>query len=203
VLTEREYNRVISRLEPGGVEVTAIHQHLPDERPALWWTHFHGQGNAVRLASTLRSALKLTGTPFRASSKRAPKQALDTQRLDAILGQPGKPDGGVYKFSIARARPVREDGMELPPALGIATVLNFQPTGRGRAAINGDFAMTAREVNPVIRALRRAGIQVVSLHNHGLTETPRLFYLHFWANARADKLARGLRNALDQTAAKR
>lgn len=203
VLTAGEYNRVIGRLQSSGVRVTAVHKHLPGERPALWWTHFEANGSAVKIARAVHAALRLTGTPFRGPSAPAPQPGLDTQRLDQLLGASGKPDGGVYKYSIPRARPVREHGRILPAGLGIATVLNFQPVGARRAAINGDFAMTAAEVNPVIAALRQAGIQLVSLHNHGLTESPRLFYAHFWAVDRADKLARGLRRALDKTAAKK
>ena len=89
--------------------------------------------------------------------------------------------------------------MEIPPAMGIAQAINFQPTGGGKAAITGDFVLIAGEVNPVIRALRDKGIEVTALHSHMLTETPRLFFMHFWANDDAQKLAHGLRAALDKT----
>jgi hypothetical protein len=88
--------------------------------------------------------------------------------------------------------------MEIPPAMGTVTAINFQPTGDEKAAITGDFVMTANEVNPVIRALEEQGIQITALHNHMLEEQPRLFFMHFWANDDAQKLARGLRAALDQ-----
>jgi hypothetical protein len=93
--------------------------------------------------------------------------------------------------------------MEVPPSMGVATSINFQPTGGGKAAITGDFVLRANEVNPVIRALRDNGIEVTALHSHMLTEEPRLFFMHFWANDDAVKLARGLRAALDQTASKK
>jgi hypothetical protein len=99
---------------------------------------------------------------------------------------------------VARAEAITEAGMEIPPAMGTATAINFQPTGDEKAAITGDFVMTANEVNPVIRALQVQGIQVAALHNHMLEEGPRLFFMHFWANDDAQKLARGLRAALDQ-----
>jgi hypothetical protein len=88
--------------------------------------------------------------------------------------------------------------MAIPPAMGTATAINFQPTGDGKAAITGAFVMTATEVNPVIRALQKQGIQVTALHNHMLEEEPRLFFMHFWAKGVAPKPARGLRAALDQ-----
>jgi hypothetical protein len=100
--------------------------------------------------------------------------------------------------SIPRRETIRENGHEIPPSMGVATAINFQPTGGGRAAITGDFVMRASEVNPVIRALQQAGIEVTAVHSHMLTEEPRLFFMHFWANDDAVKLARGLRGALDK-----
>ena len=201
VLTEDEYNPVIDRLQEGGIEQTAIHKHLLDESPAIWWTHIHGQGDPVELAQTIRAALDLSGTPLSASGGGSSEDlGLDTQQLDDIIGHTGKSEGGIYKYNIGRAEEVTtEDGTSLNAPMGVATALNFQPTGEGQAAINGDFVMTAEEVNPVIRALRQNGIKVVTLHNHGLDEEPRLFYMHFWANDDAATLAQGLRAALDQT----
>jgi Domain of Unknown Function (DUF1259) len=92
--------------------------------------------------------------------------------------------------------------MEVPPSMGTATAINFQPTGDGKAAITGDFVLIATEVNPVIRTLHQNGIEVTALHSHMLDETPRTLYMHFWANDDAMKLARGLRAALDQTHSK-
>ena len=92
-----------------------------------------------------------------------------------------------------------EGGIEVPPSMGVATAINFQPTGNGKAAITGDFVMIASEVNPVIRELRANGIEVTALHSHMLDEEPRLFFMHFWANDDVVKLARGLRSALDKT----
>ena len=200
VLTEEEYNRVISRLQEGGIEQTAVHKHLLEESPAIWWTHIHGQGEPVEMAETIRAALDLTGTPLSGGGGSGSQDlGIDTGRLDEILGHTGRTDGGIYKYNIGRAESVTLHGTELNPPLGVATVLNFQPTGNGNAAINGDFVMTEKEVNPVIRALRENGIEVVSLHNHTLDEEPRLFYMHFWANDDAETLARGLRVALNET----
>jgi len=127
---------------------------------------------------------------------------LDTARLDEVIGVKGQSNGGVYQFGAPRRDPVTENGMSLGPAgpLGLATAINFQPTGGGKAAITGDFVITGDEVNPVILALRSNGVEVTAVHSHMLDEQPRLFFLHFWANDDAEKLARGLRAALDKTA---
>src|SRR3954453_1095773 len=143
VLTEEEYNNVISRLQEGGIGQTAVHKHLLQESPAIWWTHIQGKGDPVDMAKTINSALKLTGTPFTDSgSSESEDLGFDTSQLDQTIGHTGMTQGGVYKYSIGRADSVSEDGVTLPPAMGVSTALNFQPTGGGNAAINGDFAMT-------------------------------------------------------------
>ena len=200
VLTEDEFNKMISKLQEGGIGQTAVHKHLLQESPTIWWTHVQGRGDPVKMAQTIRSALNETGTPFEeSSSSESEDLGFDTSKLDQIIGHTGTTQGGVYKYSIPRADSVTEDGMELPAAMGLSTALNFQPTGGGKAAINGDFTMTQDEVQPVIQALRENDIQVVTLHNHMLTEEPRIFFMHFWANDDALKLAQGLRAALDKT----
>jgi Domain of Unknown Function (DUF1259) len=162
--------------------------------------HVAGEGNSVELAQALHAGLALSKTPLSKSSVKAAaeKLPLDTAELDRIIGRQGKASGGVYHFTVARAEEVKEAGMAIPPAMGTATAINFQPTGDEKVAITGDFVMTANEVNPVIRALQEQGIQVTALHNHMLEEEPRLFFMHFWANDDAQKLAHGLRAALDQ-----
>ena len=125
------------------------------------------------------------------------KLDLDTATIDQALGRKGKVNGGVYQVSIPRAETITDGGMEVPEAMGSAIAINFQPTGGGKAAITGDFVLTADEVNPVIRALRANGIEVTALHNHMLKDEPRLFFMHFWANEDVNKLAKGLKAALD------
>jgi Domain of Unknown Function (DUF1259) len=200
VLTADEVNPVISKLEEGGIQVTALHHHLDNLEPDVLFMHVGGEGDPVELAQALHAALALSKTPIgQASAKAAAeKLPLDTAELDRIIGRQGKATGGVYHFTVARAEEVTEAGMAIPPAMGTATAINFQPTGDEKAAITGDFVMTANEVNPVIRALQEQDIQVSALHNHMLEEEPRLFFLHFWANDDAEKLARGLRAPLDQ-----
>jgi Domain of Unknown Function (DUF1259) len=200
VLTADEVNPVISKLEAGGIQVTALHHHLDNLTPDVLFMHVGGEGDAAELAEALRAGLALSKTPLAKSpAKTGPeKLSLDTARLDQIIGRQGKASGGVYHFTVARAEEVTEAGMAIPPAMGTATAINFQPTGDEKAAITGDFVMTANEVSPVIRALEEQGIQVTALHNHMLDEEPRLFFMHFWANDDAQMLARGLRAALDQ-----
>jgi hypothetical protein len=200
VLTSDEVNPVISKLEEGGIQITALHHHLDNLEPDVLFVHVGGEGNPVELAEALHAGLAMSRTPLgKASAKGATEELpLDTAELDQIIGRQGKASGGVYHFTIARAEEITEAGMAIPPAMGTATAINFQPTGDEKAAITGDFVMTANEVNPVIRALQEQGIQVAALHNHMLEEEPRLFFMHFWANDDAQKLARGLRAALDQ-----
>ena len=201
VLTEDEVTPVLTKLQEGGVEQTALHNHVLHESPRVMYMHIHAMGDAVKIATTIHDALALSKTPFTAPVAAPPNQdlGLDTKQIDQIMGAAGKVNGGVYQFSIARAEKITDGGMEVPPAMGVAHAINFQPTGAGKAAITGDFVLIASEVNAVIRALRQNGIAVTAIHSHMLTEEPRLFFMHFWANDDAAKLARGLRAALDRT----
>ena len=204
VLSENEINPVISKLQAGGIEQTAVHHHLFRESPRVYYVHIHGHGDPVKLAETIRSAIAVTKAP--PPSPAAATTAafgLDTTQLAHALGYTGRVNGGVYQVSVPRAETVRDGSFEIPPSMGLGTAINFQPTGGGKAAITGDFVMIGSEVNPVIQTLRANGIEVVSLHNHLLSEEPRLFFMHFWANDDAVKLARGLRAALDKTNSKR
>jgi hypothetical protein len=205
VLSEEELGPVISRLQEGGIEQTAVHHHVLRESPRVMYVHVHGHGDAVRLAGTIRAAVALTKAPPPAAAA-APSTAplgIDTAQIARSLGHAGRVNSGVYQVSVPRAETIRQGTFEIPPSMGLGTALNFQPTGDGKAAITGDFVMIASEVNAVIRALRAAGIEITSLHNHLLTEEPRLFFMHFWANDDAVKLARGLRSALDATNSQR
>jgi Domain of Unknown Function (DUF1259) len=202
VLTEDEVMPVMTKLQEGGVEQTALHNHVLHESPRVMYMHIHAAGDALKIAKAIHDALSLSKTPLTAPPA-APAGGdqdlgIDTKQLDQTMGQTGKVNGGVYQYSIPRGEAVTDDGMEVPPSMGVATAINFQPTGGGKAAITGDFVLTASEVNPVIKALRDNGIEVTALHSHMLTENPRLFFMHFWANDDAQKLARGLRAALDK-----
>jgi hypothetical protein len=201
VLTEDEVTPVLTKLQEGGVEQTALHNHVLHESPRVMYMHISAMGDAVKIAKTIHDALALSKTPFGAPAAGNQPQDLgvDTKQLDKIIGQTGKVNGGVYQFSVPRAEKIVDNDMEVPPSMGVAHAINFQPTGGGKAAITGDFVLIASEVNPVIRALRDNGIQVTAVHSHMLVESPRLFFMHFWANDDALKLARGIRAALDKT----
>ena len=205
VLTETEITPVLTKLTEGGIKITALHNHLLRSSPATFYMHVLGQGDAVKLAAILHDALSQSGTPIASSSQSdatgatpAPQLDLDTPMINEALGAKGKVNGGVLQFSVPRADKVTEDGMEVPPAMGTAEAINFQPTESGKAAITGDFVLTADEVNPVLQTLRKNGIEITALHSHMLNEQPRLFFMHFWANDDAKRLATGLRAALDK-----
>jgi Domain of Unknown Function (DUF1259) len=204
VLLETEINPVMLKLIEGGLEITAVHNHLLRASPATFYMHVGGHGDPAKMAAVIRDALGASKTPLAppAAAAAAPAVDLDTAQLDQIIGLKGQANGGVYQFGVPRRDPIMEGGMQMAPAgpLGAATAINFQPTGGGKAAITGDFVLSGDEVNPVIKALRANGIDVTAVHSHMLDEQPRLFFLHFWANDDALKLARGLRAALDKTA---
>jgi hypothetical protein len=200
VLTESEVEPVMMKLQQEGIEQTALHNHLLNENPRVMYMHVSGHGDAAKLASALKEALALTKTPAAAPAPPSTRQqnlGIDTAQIDKTLGFQGKNSNGIYQFAIPRAEAIHDMDTEIPPSMGTATSINFQPTGNGRAAITGDFVLIGTEVNPVIRALRDNGIQVTALHSHMLTEDPRLFFMHFWANDDTGKLAKGLRAALD------
>lgn len=199
VLSEAEVTPVLTKLQQGGIEQTAVHNHLIGENPRVIYMHVMGRGDAVKLAQALHDALALTKTPAQSAPPSAPpKLDLDTAVITKILGHDGKQAGMVWQVSVPRPEKIMEAGMEVPPAMGTATALNFQSTGGGRTAITGDFVLLPSEVNPVIRALRQNGIEVTALHTHMLSEQPHVLFMHFWAHDDAQKLARGLRAALDQ-----
>ncbi|MGC2452598.1 MAG: DUF1259 domain-containing protein [Pseudolabrys sp.] len=204
VLLETEINSVMAKLIEGGLQITAVHNHLLRANPATFYMHVGGHGDPAKMAGVIRDALSLSKTPLVPSTAAAPPPAIDlnTAQLDQTIGVKGQANGGVYQFGVPRRDQVIENEMPIAPAgpMGLATAINFQPTGGGKAAITGDFVLAGNEVNPVIRALRSNGIEVTAVHSHMLDEQPRLFFLHFWANDDAAKLARGLRAALDETA---
>jgi hypothetical protein len=200
VLTEDELEPVMLKLEQGGVDVAAIHNHILWEKPTVMYMHVMVTGDAVQLATAVHNALALTHTPLTPQPANPADQQvdLDTASLDQVLGLTGKVSGGVYKYSVAPTYPIMStDGMTIPPSMGMSTGLAFQPLGHGRAAVTGDFALRGNQVNPVIKALRANGIFVTALHSHMLDATPTVFFMHFLATGDAVALAHGLRAALD------
>ncbi len=210
VLTEDEVGPVMKKLVESGIEITALHNHLLRAQPSTLYMHVLGHGGPAKLAAALHDGLALSKTPLgnatasvssqapAAGSEQPARLDLDTAMIDQVLGAKGKAVGGVYQVGIPRAETIKDGGMEVPVAMGSAEAINFQPTGGGKAAITGDFVLTAGEVNPVLRTLRENGIEVTAVHNHMLDDQPRLFFMHFWADDDAAKLAKGLRAALDK-----
>ncbi len=206
VLLDQEIPAVMSGLFSGGLEVTAVHNHVNDVAPHVMYMHYEGHGEAVQLAKALRQALSASATPLGGPAAPSPATALslDTKQIEQALGRTGREVGaGVFQVTAPRAEAIAENGVPLLPAMGVVTVLNFQAVADGKAAITGDFVLLDKEVNPVARTLRQHGIDVTAIHNHGLLDTPRLFYMHFWAVDAPDKLAQALKAALEQTNSRR
>jgi hypothetical protein len=210
VLTEAEIGPVMKKLADDGIEITALHNHLLRAQPATFYMHVLGHGDPVKLAGALHAGLALSKTPLGSPAPTPSLQApaagpspgaaptLDTAMIDQTLGAKGNNAAGVYQVTIRRAETIKDDDMEVPVAMGSGEAINIQPLDGGRAAISGDFVLTANEVNPVLRVLRDNGIEVTALHNHMLDEQPRAFFMHFWAVDDAAKLAKALRQALDK-----
>jgi len=207
VLLDEEVQDVMAALASKGLAITALHNHLNEMSPHVMYMHYGGHGDAVQLASAIREALSKSGTPLgqppAAAAPASGGPEIDQKQVEGALGRSGRVNNGILQVGVARAEKITENGMELLPAMGVNTAINFQPTGDGKAAITGDFVLIGREVNPVLKALREHGIQVTALHNHALGDNPRLFYMHFWANDDAVKLARGLKAGLGLTNSKK
>ena len=201
VLTEDEVAPVMSSLQKSGVHEAALHNHLVGESPHVLYMHLASHGDPVQMARAIHDAVALTKTPPPDSSP-APAAAdlgFDQKSVEQAIGRSGKVNGGILQFSVPRAEQITDSGITIPPSMGVATAINFQPTGGGKAAITGDFVLLGSEVNAVIKALTDNGIQVTALHSHMLTEEPRLFFMHFWANDDAVKLAGALHTAIEKT----
>ena len=202
VLLETEIEPVMAKLIEGGLDITAIHNHLLRASPATFYMHVGGQGDPAKIAKAIHDALAISKTPMTAPPATPPAIDLDSAQIEQIIGAKGQANGGVLQFNVPRRDAVTMDGMQMAPVgpMGVAEAINFQPTGNGKAAITGDFVLIDTEVNPVLKTLRANGIDVTALHSHMLMENPRLFFMHFWANDNAIKLAKGLRAALDKAA---
>ena len=197
VLRAAEVGPVISALIGGGVEIAGIHNHLVGEVPAVTYVHFFARGQIEQLASTFRSALNVTATPLAAPSPPAKPQPFAHQDvIEKILGKSGAPNGKALAFSFPRSHPITMHGETLPPSMGMATAVNFQSSPQGVAA-TGDFVLTSEEVPKVLAVLRKNGIQVTALHNHLLDDRPAMYFMHFWAEGKAESVAAGLKQALD------
>jgi hypothetical protein len=202
VLLDKEVAPVISKLISEGLQITALHNHIVNEVPAIKYIHFSGIGDPVSLAGKIKAVFAITGTPLTAPQAQQPSANPDWSSVEAILGTTGKHNGNLLQYSFPRNEKLTESGMEMPAYMGMATGINFQ-MAENKAAITGDFVLLADEVNPVAKALTENGIQVTAIHNHMLYDNPRLFMLHFWAVDELGKLAKGLKEALDKTNSKK
>ncbi|AUM65774.1 peptidoglycan-binding protein LysM [Brevibacillus laterosporus] len=198
VLLEKEVKPVETKLAELGIEITALHNHIIEENPKIMYLHVAGHGDPVNLAEKMKVALSLTGTPLASTPPEKSPSTFNWSKVEDIIGWKGVQRGKVFQFSIPRPEKITEKGVGIPPAMGIAMPINFQLIGE-KAATTGDFVLLSNEVNPVVRELTKNGITVTAIHNHMLNESPRLFFLHFWGVDEPEKLARGLRAALNQT----
>lgn len=195
VLLENEVDPIMSSLIENGVEVTGLHNHLLHESPRIMYLHIKGEGDPIKLAQSVKSALSLTTTPFNIKKQQPPSQ-IDWKVIEDTLGHKGSRKGKVLQLSVPRTTIISEDGHQLSPAMGISHAINFQSVGQN-AATTGDFVLLADEVNPVTSILRKNNIAVTAIHNHMLTEVPRLFFMHFWAVDKPEKLAQAFKSILD------
>jgi hypothetical protein len=202
VLLDKEVVRVISKIVSLDLEVTAIHNHLIGETPTIKYVHFSGEGDDVKLAEAIKAVLEVTGTPLTSPAAQTQDIKPDWSKVEAVLGTTGKHNCILLQYGFPRMEKLTENGMTIPPYMGMATGINFQMSGN-KAAITGDFVLLADEVNPVLKALTDNGIAVTAVHNHMLFDVPRLFMMHFWAVDDPEKLAKGLKEALDKTNTKK
>lgn len=202
VVFEDEIEPALDAALAAGLEVTAIHNHFLFDHPRVYFMHVGGRGEPTALARGVKSMWDA----IRAVRARAPQPrpgfpgtppapgSLDAATLGEILGRASERHGAVVKVTIPREG--KAHGVAVGGSMGLSTWAAFSGSDR-RASVDGDFIMTAAEVQPVLRALRRAGIHVVALHNHMLDDEPRFFFLHYWGKGAAADLARGVRSALD------
>ena len=196
VATDEEVAAVTSGLAAESIDITAIHTHLIRETPHLMFIHVESHGNAVKIAQSLRRALSVLKVTPPTSIPPIPSD-FDLSALETMMGQKGRVAGGGVVINVPRREAITVEGMTVPESMGSSSVLHFQPLGKGKVAITGDLVLRAAEVNPVIRALAQRGIEITTIHSHMLTESPRLFFLHYWAIDDQAKVTKGLRAALD------
>jgi len=197
VLLDKEVNPVISALQAGGMEITAIHNHVLNETPSVLYVHFWGHGPDAQLAQTLATALKATATPQPSTTAPDNTPFKGADELQTALGRKGTVTNGVLAVAVPRPEKIQMMGAELPPSMGMATSLNFQATDDGRVAGTGDFVMIGSEVNKVAKALRDHGIDLCALHSHMIDGSPDLYFMHFWALGTPQDIGAGLKAGLD------
>ncbi len=207
VLFEDEVNPVMSALLDGGLQVTALHNHFFFDAPHVYFMHIGGEGSVASLGKGVKLAMeKVTEirkkTPKPAASSTAPalpaKSAIDAAKLDPVFGVKGQAKDGMYKAVMGR-KTQAACGCAVGKAMGVNTWAAFAGTEEN-AVVDGDFAVAERELQPVLKALRGAGINVVAIHSHMTQESPRILFLHYWGRGKSADLAQSLKRALDLTA---
>jgi hypothetical protein len=198
VLTSVEVQPVLAELTRQRLAVTAIHNHLVGEDPKITYVHFHAEGNPVALAGRLDRVLELTGAPRPVTAAAPQPVTIDTALVFNTLGLRGRAQGAVAQVSVVLIpETVTLHGRTVTPALGYGTPINIQMVSADRAVATGDFSVLAAKVAPVFEALASHGITATALHSHLIGEEPKLYYMHFWADASLIEVLRGLRAALD------
>jgi hypothetical protein len=201
VLTEAEVNPVMSAVLDNGLEVTALHNHFFFDNPRIFYMHVHGHGATADLAKRIQPALALIGKAAPAAAGTPGREitgALNTQALAGIIGTPGEQSGAVYKITIGRPDiPLKEMGATINARMGLNTWAAFYGNDND-AVVAGDVAMLAAEVTPVLKALRANNIQVVAVHHHMVGSSPEVYFLHYWGKGAAQKLATGVKAAVQQ-----
>ncbi len=202
VLLQEEVNPVMSALLDNGIEVTALHNHFFWDDPHVYFMHVHGMGKGADLAKRLKPGLDLIGhapgAAAAAPGSSGSAATLDTAKIAKIVGHEGEPSGAVYKITVGRDDlNMKEHGAAINARMGLNTWAAFVGTDED-AAIAGDVAMLENEVTPVLKALRRNGINVVAIHNHMIEDRPVVIFLHYWGRGRAEKLATSFKAALDE-----
>lgn len=196
VLQEAQVNPVMSVALENGLEVTALHNHFFGDEPKIMFMHIGGHGSVEELSGAV-------GKVFRAMEAKPPavprveidpaKSSLGTPKLEEILGAKGEMKDGVLRFTFGKT--TRMHGETVGAAMGVNTWAAFAGSD-GQAVVDGDFAMEEHELQTVLKALRKGGIDVVAIHNHMTHEEPRIVFLHYWGTGPADRLAQVLRSAL-------
>jgi hypothetical protein len=197
VLLDKELPQVEQKLIESGIAITAIHNHLAGETPAIKYMHIEGEGDPADLARKLKEVFALTGTPTPTQNPPAAPQ-IDWSYVESTLARKGNHNGNILSFGIPRADKITENGMEMPSYMGMATAINIQRS-RDRIQTTGDFVLLESEVKPVMKALYDHGITATALHNHMLEESPRMFMMHFWGDGSEERIAEGLKAALAKT----
>lgn len=207
VVTEKDLKPVQQEVIEQGLTVTAIHNHFVRNEPDVMYMHIGGMGGEKELAAKVKAVFDKVvevrgGNPAKAEASTV-ENTLDTKMIDSILGFSGSMNDGVYKITIGRPDVnLKDHGAPVSTFMGFNTWASWQGTPE-KAAVAGDFTMLADEVAPVIKALVENDIEVVAVHNHMVHENPRIFFLHYWGVGAAEKLAKGLREALDKTGVKK